>query len=104
MFTNSGFYVIWAIFAFFPLALAILIPETVKKKFIICLCVLVVTFGFTVIKYMGDESRNNRWNDGICNCGGIYELSAASQSHASKSFYYTCDSCGHTEEFSHLMK
>ena len=54
MFTNSGFYVIWAIFAFFPLALAILIPETAKKKFIACLCVLAVTFGFAVIRYMNN--------------------------------------------------
>lgn len=104
MFTNAGFYAIWAIFAFFPLPLAILIPETVKKKIIACLCVLGVTFGFAVILYMNNESVNNRWNGGICNCGGAYELSAASQSHASKSFYYTCDVCGHTEEFSRLMK
>lgn len=104
MFTNNGFYVIWAIFAFFPLALAVLIPETAKKKFIVCLCVLAVTFGFTVIRYMNDESINNRWNGGICNCGGTYEFSAASRYCASRTFYYSCDVCGHTEEFSQLMK
>lgn len=41
---------------------------------------------------------------GNCECGGTYELSAASQYRTFRSFYYTCDTCGHTEEFSHLMK
>lgn len=104
MFTNVGFYVVWAILALLPLISAVVFPPTIKKKTIACLCVLVVTFGFAIVKYMNDESINNRWNGGICNCGGVYELSAASQSHASKSFYYTCDSCGYTEEFSRLMK
>lgn len=104
MFTNVMFYVVWGVLALLPLISAAVFPPTVKKKVITCLCVLVVTFGFTVIKYIGDESRNNRWNGGICNCGGTYEFSGASQFSASKSFYYTCDTCGHTEEFSQLMK
>lgn len=104
MFTNVMFYVVWAVLALLPLISAAVFPPTIKKKVIACLCVLIVTFGFATIKYMNNESINNRWNGGICNCGGIYELSAVSQFHASKSFYYTCDSCGHTEQFSRLMK
>lgn len=54
--------------------------------------------------YMDAKSGDDRWNNGTCECGGVYELSAASQYRTSRSFYYTCDTCGHTEEFSHLMK
>lgn len=104
MFTNVMFYVVWAILALLPLISAVVFPPTIKKKTIACLCVLVVTFGFAIVKYMNDESIYNRWNGGICNCGGVYELSAVSQFNCCKSFYYTCDSCGHTEEFSRLMK
>ena len=104
MFTNVKFYVVWAVLALFPLMIAVFVPQTIKKKVIACLCVLAVTFGFVVIIYMNNESINDRWNNGVCECGGTYEFSAASQSHASKSFYYTCNVCGHTEEFSRLMK
>lgn len=104
MFENVMFYVVWGVVALLPLISAAIFPPTVKKKVIACLCVLIVTFGFTVLKYMNNESIYNRWNNGVCNCGGVYELSAVSQFKCSKSFYYTCDSCGHTEEFSHLMK
>lgn len=54
--------------------------------------------------YKDVENANDRWNNGICECGGAYELSAASKYRTSESFYYTCNTCGHTEEFSHLMK
>ena len=104
MFTNVGFYVVWAVLALLPFISAAVFPPTIKKKVIACLCVLTVTFGFTIIKYMNNESIYNRWNDGVCTCGGVYELSAASQFNVCKSFYYTCDECGHTEEFSHLMR
>jgi hypothetical protein len=104
MFTNVMFYVGWAVLALLPLMVAIVAPQTVKGKIIACLCVLAVTCGVVALIYKDAENANDCWNNGICECGGTYELSAASQRHASKSFYYTCDKCGHTEEFSSLMK
>ena len=104
MFTNVMFYVGWAVFALLPLIVAIVAPQTVKGKIIACLCVLAVTCGVMALIYKDAENANNRWNNGVCECGGTYELSAASQCRTSKFFYYTCDECGHTEEFSHLMK
>lgn len=104
MFTNVMFYVGWAVLALLPLMMAVLAPQTVKGKIIACLCVLAVTCGVMTLICKGAENANDRWNNGVCECGGTYELSAASQYRSSKSFYYTCDECGHTEEFSHLMK
>ena len=104
MFTNVMFYVGWAILALLPLTMAIFAPQTVKGKIIACLCVLAVACGVMTLIYKDAENANDRWNNGVCECGGTYELSAASQYRTSKTFYYTCDECGHTEEFSHLMK
>lgn len=104
MFTNVMFYVTWAALALLPLMAAIFLPQTVKGKIIACLCVLIIACGITVLIYIDIEDNYNRWNNGICECGGTYELTAVSQYCASKSFYYTCDICEHTEEFPDLMK
>ena len=103
MFTNVMFYVAWAVLFLF-LSFLVLIPQTLKKKIIACFLILVVTFGIATLLYKQAEGEQERWNNGICECGGTYELSAASQYRSSKTFYYTCDNCGHTEEFSNLMK
>lgn len=104
MFTNIAFYIVWAIFSLLPLMIATFAPETVKGKIIACLCVLIATFGMTAMFYQEEENANDRWNGGICECGGTYEFSSASKYRTSESFYYTCDTCGHTEEFPRLMK
>ena len=104
MFTNVMFYVGWAVLALLPLMVAVVAPQSVKGKIIACLCVLAVTCGVMILIYKDAENANDRWNNGVCECGGTYELSAASQYCNSKSFYYTCDTCQHTEEFSHLMR
>lgn len=104
MFTNIMFYIAWIAIALLPLSIAFLSPRTVKGKILACLCVLTVTCGATALLYMDGENAYDRWNNGVCECGGTYELSAATKYHSSKSFYYTCDKCGHTEEFSSLMR
>ena len=104
MFTDIMFYFAWVALALFPLVVAVCAPRTVKGKIIACLCVLIVSCGVAALMYMDAKNGDDRWNSGICECGGTYELSAASQYRTSRSFYYTCDACGHTEEFSHLMK
>lgn len=104
MFTNVMFYVVWAALAFLFSSVLVLIPQTLKKKILACFLILVVTFGIATLLYKQAEGEQERWNNGICECGGTYELSAASQYRSSKTFYYTCDNCGHTEEFSGLMK
>ena len=104
MFTNVMFYASWVIIAMFPLMIAAFGPETTKGKIIACLCALTITFGITTLIYQDAKNADKRWNNGVCECGGTYEFSAASKYRASESFYYTCDKCGHTEEFSHLMK
>lgn len=104
MFTNIMFYVGWAVLALVPLTVAVLAPQTVKGKIIACLCVLAVTCGVMTLIYKDAENANDRWNNGVCECGGTYELSAASRDRSFEFFYYTCDECGHTKEFSHLMR
>lgn len=104
MFTNVMFCIAWAVLALIPFSLAAIAPQTVKRKIMACLCVLAITCGITTLIYKNAENAKTRWNDGICECGGTYELSAASQYRTSKSFYYTCDTCGHIEEFFSLMK
>lgn len=104
MFTNILFYISWGVLVVIPLFIAIIAPPSFMKKIIAALGVLVITLGLTVLIFQNCQNENKIWNNGICECGGFYRLSAASNYRTSKHFYYTCDSCGHTEEFSKIMK
>lgn len=104
MFTNPSFYIVWAVMAFFPLMIAILAPETCRGKIIAILVALAIAFGVATLLYKDAEGNHDRWNNGICECGGEYQFSSATNYRGSKDYYYTCDKCGHTEEFSAIMK
>ena len=105
MLTNPYFYLTWAVIAILPLMIAFLGPETWGKKFIAILVALAITFGIATLLYKNAEGNRNRWNNGIhIDCGGEYQFSSATNYRGSKTYYYTCDKCGHTEEFSSLMR
>ena len=105
MLTNSNFYLAWAVMAFFPLVIAILAPETWGGKIIAILVALAIAFGVATLLYKQSEGSYDRWNNGIhIDCGGEYQFSSATNWRGSKNYYYTCDKCGHTEEFSSLMR
>ena len=105
MFTNPGFYLAWAAIAVLPLIIAFLGPETWGGKIIAILVALAITFGIATLLYKNAEGNYDRWNNGIhIDCGGEYQFSGATQWRSSKAYYYTCDKCGHTEEFSSLMR
>lgn len=105
MFTNPGFYLTWAVMAIFPLMIAFLAPETWGGKIIAILVALAIAFGIATLLYKQSEGNYNRWNNGIhIDCGGEYQFSSATNWRGSKAYYYTCDKCGHTEEFSSLMR
>ena len=105
MLTNPIFYLTWAVIAILPLMIAFFRPETWGKKFIVILVALAITFGVATLLYKNAEGNRNRWNNGIhIDCGGQYQFSGATNYRGSKDYYYTCDKCGHTEEFSSLMR
>lgn len=104
MFTNPGFYLAWAIMAIFPLMIAFLAPETRGGKIVAILVALAIAFGVATLLYKQAEGNHDRWNNGYCECGGQYQFSSATNYRGSKDYYYTCDKCGHTEEFSAIMK
>lgn len=99
------FCIAWAILALLPLVLAILIPDTVWGKIAASAVVLAVTFVLTFGMYAEQKSDSNRWNNGVhIDCGGAYQFSSATDWRGSKTYYYTCDKCGHTEQFFSIMK
>lgn len=104
MFTNPSFYIVWAVMAFFPLMIAFLAPETCRGKIIAILVALAIAFGVATLLYKDAEGDHDHWNNGYCECGGQYQFSSATNYRGSKDYYYTCDKCGHTEEFSQIMK
>ena len=104
MLTNPYFYLAWAGMAIFPLMIAFLAPETWGGKIITILVAIIIAFGLATLIYKEAEGNRNRWNNGYCECGGQYQFSSATNWHGSKNYYYTCDKCGHTEEFSSLMR
>ena len=104
MLTNPYFYLAWAGMAIFPLMFAFLAPKTWGGKIIAIIIALAIAFGLATLIYKEAEGNRNRWNNGIhIDCGGKYQFSSATQWRSSKTYYYTCDKCGHTEEFSSLM-
>ena len=105
MLTSATFWIAFIFtlvcFGFF----AMLFPETNKGRVIMMVVCLVISFGIGNLACINETSRNKRWNGGTHkDCGGTYQLVAASQTKMSHSFYYTCDKCGHTETFSQIMK
>ena len=105
MLTNPYFYLAWVAMAIFPLMFAFLAPKTWGDKIIAIIIALAIAFGVATLIYKEAEGNRNRWNNGIhIDCGGEYQFSSATNWHGSKNYYYTCDKCGHTEEFSSLMR
>lgn len=104
MLTNPYFYLAWAGMAIFPLMFAFLAPKTWGGKIIVILIAIAIAFGLATLIYKEAEGNRNRWNNGYCECGGQYQFSSATNYRGSKDYYYTCDKCGHTEEFSSLMR
>lgn len=104
MLTNPGFYIAWAVMAFFPLMIAILAPETWHGRVIAVLIAIAIGFGVATLLYKDAEGNHDRWNNGYCECGGQYQFSSATNWRGSKDYYYTCDKCGHTEEFTSIMR
>ena len=58
---------------------------------------LVVTFFWLLLSvgvWVDVKGDANRWNDGYCDCGKHWELSAVSESrHGFKTKYYSCPNC-----------
>lgn len=104
MLTNPGFYFAWAGMILFPLILAVLGFETWRGRIVAVLIVIAIGFGVATLLYKENESNHDRWNNGYCECGGQYQFSSATNYRGSRDYYYTCDNCGHTEEFSQIMK
>ena len=104
MLTNPYFYLAWAGMAIFPLMFAFVAPKTWGDRIIAILIALAIAFGLATLIYKEAEGNRNRWNNGYCECGGEYQFSSATNYRGSKNYYYTCDKCGHTEEFSAIMK
>lgn len=104
MFKDALFYILWAILAFLPLSVTIINSQKIRNKIINSLLVLIITFITAILLFREPIDEKDRWNNGICECGGTYELTAVTHYRTYHEFYYTCNTCGHTEEFSHLMK
>lgn len=104
MLTSPLFYILWGYVALLPLLIAFLISETTKDKIIGSLGAFILAGCLVAFIWQGNENQAEHWNDGICECGGTYEFSGASKYRTSEYFYYTCDTCGHTKEFSQIMR
>lgn len=104
MLTNPGFYIVWAILTVLPLMIAVVAPETWHGRVIAILIAIAIGFGAATLLYKEQESNHDRWNNGYCECGGQYQFSSATNYRGSKDYYYTCDRCGHTEEFTSIMR
>lgn len=107
MFTSVGFYLCWGLFfTLFFCCTMFLFPQKVVVRIIVCIIALAVSFIFAWAEFSQGEDDVEHWNNGICTkCeNGSYEFTSATRYKTIEEYYYTCDNCGHTEKFSHLMK
>lgn len=104
MYQDIAFYILWALFFVCIAPFIFLYCDSVIGKIIGIAFALAITFGIAVSFWREDDTQRTRWNDGICECGGIYEFSGAAKTTMSTTYYYTCDTCGHTEEFDGIMR
>ena len=105
MLTSATFWIAFISTLVFVGFFAMLFPRTDKGRAVMMVVCLVISFGIGNLACINETNRNKRWNGGTHkDCGGTYQLVAASQTNISNSFYYTCDKCGHTEKFSQIMK
>lgn len=104
MLTNPGFYFAWLVLTILPLMIAVVAPETWHGRVIAVLIAIAIGFGVATLLYKEAEGNHDRWNNGYCECGGEYQFSSATNWRGSKNYYYTCDKCGHTEEFTSIMR
>ena len=105
MFANPGFWAMFLILLLCIYALFVFIPDTWKGRTAVLIIGAICALAFSAMLYETAQTNINTWNNGIhIDCGGKYQFSSATDYRGSKSFYYTCDKCGHTEEFHRLMK
>lgn len=105
MFSNLGFWIVFGVLFLITGMIALLISDGGIERAITIFVALVIAFIFSALLFKNAEYNIDKWNDGThIDCGGTYQLTTATEYRGSKSFYYTCDKCGHTEEFSRLMR
>lgn len=104
MFQSIYFYILWGLFFICIAPIMVLNCNTIMGKILSIILALMLALGISLIFYHQDERQAERWNEGICECGGTYEFTAAANSAMSTTYYYTCNECGHTEAFKQIMR
>lgn len=104
MFQNIFFYVLWGVLFIGIAPIIVLNCNTIIGKILSIILALTLAFGTSLILCLQDEEQAERWNEGICECGGTYEFTAAARSAMGTTYYYTCNECGHTESFGKIMR
>lgn len=105
MLTNPSFWALFLILLFCIYVFSIFIPDTWKGRIAVLVIGAICALVFSAMLYGTSQTQINTWNNGIhIDCGGEYQFSSATNWRGSKDYYYTCDKCGHTEQFSSLMK
>ena len=105
MLTSPVFWARFLIILFCVYVMLIFIPETWEGRIVVLIVGAICVFAVSSILYKTAQVQTDIWNNGIhIDCGGEYQFSSATNWRGSKAYYYTCDKCGHTEEFSSIMK
>lgn len=67
-------------------------------------CVIGAVFGGMTA--LDEQTDQDLWNDGYCECGGEYQLVSVTQTKTAnnKTFYWACNECGCTIQTTRRMK
>jgi hypothetical protein len=51
-----------------------------------------------------EDADSDKWNNGVCLCGGTYKFANASRHKQTVHYYYVCDACDHVIDTHKAMK
>lgn len=105
MLTNLGFWAVFGVVLFFICLFLMFIPDTWRGRLVVFGLCCVIAFASASLMYFTATNSQERWNDGRhTEDNGHYQLASVTDYKGIKTYYYTCEDCGHTEQFSQIMR
>ena len=67
----------------------------------IVVSIIIIAWGGATLQKQTEEKR---WNDGVCECGGHYQLFDIERHRGDEYYYYKCDKCDNVLRATHCFK
>ena len=80
------------------------ILTALKVPFIVALVIASVILTAVWGTAQKRQTENELWNEGVCDCGGHYQLFDIERTRSDEYYYYKCDKCNGIFKTTHYFK